>query len=462
MPGTFFGIETGLRGLRTAQAAMHTASHNIANANTPGYSRQRAEIAATDPYTTPSAGYPAGAMQIGTGVEARTISQARDAALDTQLRGGLADHEALLAQQGALQQIEDALAEFSDNGINGTLTKLFNAFHNLAANAESRPLRGAVAANAEAAANSFREVAGRVQDVADDVDGRIQAGVAEINDLATKVAALNLSIAKVVGMGDEPNDLRDQRNVLLDTLAKKANTTVTATGNGQVTVQIGGVAVVRGDKALPVAGIGALTGDGDLTGGELSGLVAARGRVAAYQASLDGLANTFRTQLNAQHAQGLDLSGNPGDADLFTGTGAADLRLSAAVAADPGLLAAASAPTPPATFAVGNGDNALALAGFATRKLNAAPVADQTLRDFWSGTASALGVEVRALSDRADAAGAFTAQLERRRDAISGVSLDDEMADLARFQRAYQAAAKLISISDELTETIINGIGGRF
>jgi flagellar hook-associated protein 1 FlgK len=223
-------------------------------------------------------------------------------------------------------------------------------------------------------------------------------------------------------------------------------------------VQIGGVAVVRGGDAFPVADINALTADGDLAGGELKGLVDAQARVGAYRADLDALVQTFLAQANAQHQAGLDRNGNPGAA-LFTGAGAADIAVNAAIAADPQLLAAASVPTPPYTFAVGNGENALAMAGLATKKLSGGAFANDTLREFWGSRAAVLGVEVQAIGGAVQGQDAFVRQMEGRREAISGVSLDDEMADLVRFQRAYQAASKLISISDQMTETLINTFG---
>jgi flagellar hook-associated protein 1 FlgK len=458
MPDPFNGIETGLRALRTAQAGVDTASHNIANANTPGYSRQRVEYQVTDPYAPPSQWYRIGAMQIGTGVEARTITQARDQSLDAQLRQGYTARGALLARQSALKGVEDAVGEPGSFGINAGLTALFNAFQDLASAPESTALRSAAITGAASLAATFRQVAGRIGDVQNDLDGRVRAGVEEINNAASQIAALNREIRKVVAHGDQPNDLRDQRNTLFDTLSKKANTVLIPAADGTVTVQIGGVAVVRGGDAFPVADINALTADGDLAGGELKGLVDAQARVGAYRADLDALVQTFLAQANAQHQAGLDRNGNPGAA-LFTGAGAADIAVNAAIAADPQLLAAASVPTPPSTFAVGNGENALAMAGLATKKLSGGAFANDTLREFWGSRAAVLGVEVQAIGGAVRGQDAFVRQMEGRREAISGVSLDDEMADLVRFQRAYQAASKLISISDQMTETLINTFG---
>ncbi len=458
MPDPFFGVESGLRALRTAQAAMDTASHNIANVNTPGYSRQRVEYQVTDPYTVPSQWYKIGALQIGTGVQARAITQARDNALDVQVRAGYSDREAQVALQGALTQVEEAVGEPGPNGVNAALTRLFNAFQDLANNAESAPLRSAVVAGAGTLTSTFRQVRERLENVEAGVNTRLEFSVSEINGIAGQVAALNTDIRKVLAQGDEPNDLRDQRNSLLDALAKKANTTVIPAADGTLTVQIGGVALVRGTIAYPVAGLSSLTAGGDLVSGEIKGLLDARARVTAYQGSLDGLAAAFIGQVNALHQAGRDRTGAPGAA-LFTGTGASDIAINPAVAADPDRIAAAAGP--PAAFAVGSGDNALAIAALAGRKITSGAVSNQTLRDFWGGAAATLGVEVKTLNGSVSGHEAFVKQLEARREAISGVSLDDEMADLMKFQRAYQAAARLISISDEMTATLINSFGGR-
>jgi flagellar hook-associated protein 1 FlgK len=458
MPGPFFGVESGLRALRTAQAAMDTASHNIANVNTPGYSRQRVEYQVTDPYTVPSQWYKIGALQIGTGIQARAITQARDNALDGQVRAGYSDREALIAQQGALTQVEEAIGEPGANGLNAAMTRLFNTFHDLANNAESAPLRSAVVASAGTLTSTFRQVHERLQNVQEGLDTRINFGVSEINGIAKQIATLNTEIRKVLAQGDQPNDLRDQRNNLLDALAKKANATVIPAADGTLTVQVGGVALVRGTADYPLAGLSDLTANGDLVSGEMKGLLDARARVTVYQNNLDGLAATFISQVNTLHQGGLDKTGAAGVA-LFTGTGASDIAINPLVAANPDRIAAAAAPTPPATFAVGNGDNALAIADLAGKKITSGAVSNQSLRDFWGGAASTLGVEVKTLNGNVSGHDAFVKQLEGRREAISGVSLDDEMADLIKFQRAYQAAAKLISISDEMTATLINAFG---
>ena len=453
-----FGFETGLRGLRAAQAGLDTASHNIANVNTPGYSRQRAELTAGDPYTVPGWGHPAGgALQIGTGVLARAISQARDAGLDSQVRGAYSDQQAALARQGALSQVEEAVGEPGSTGINAALTRLFNNFHDLASHPESTPLRNTAVAGAQNVAGVFRRVAGRLEESADALAGQVTAGVAEVNDAAKRIALLNQEIRKAVAQGDQPNDLRDQRGLLLDQLAKKANTTVLPQADGTVSVQIGGVAVVRGADAIPVASIADLTAGGDLSSGELKGLVDAQADVAGVRAALDGFAGAFRDQVNALHQNGLDKNGVAGVA-LFTGTGADDMAVNAVVEADADRLAASANTSP---FAVGNGDNALALADLATRKVSGGPVANETLRDFWGGEATRIGVQVKGLNGDTASHDAFVRQFENRREAVSGVSLDDEMADLIRFQRAYQAAARVISMADELAGSIIEMVGGR-
>lgn len=460
MADPFFGIETGLRALRTAQVAMDTASHNIANVNTPGYSRQRVEVQVTDPYTTPSQWYKIGTLQIGTGVEARTITQARNNALDTQLRQGFGDREEVVARRDALAQAEDALGEPGPYGISASLTRLWNGFHELSGNAESVPLRSAVAAGAGAVTAAFRQTASRLNNVAKGIDNQIEAGINEINGIAEQIASLNIEIRKVLAQGDQPNDLRDIRGNLIDTLSKKANTVVIPAPDGTLTVQIGGVAVVRGTKSYPVGGLSDLTADGSLVRGELKGLLDAQTLVASYQRDLDGLATTLRDQVNTLHRAGVAKDGTTTNLDLFTGTGAIDLEVNPTITADPALLAAARV-VPPATFAVGNGDNALRIGELATQPLTAGPLTSTTLRDFWGGVAARLGVEVKDANDALSGHDAFVKQLESRREALSGVSLDEEMADLVRFQRAYQAAAKLISISDEMTATLINAFGGR-
>lgn len=464
MPDPFFGVESGIRALRTAQAAMDTAAHNIANVNTPGYSRQRVEYQVTDPYTVPSQWYKIGALQIGTGVQARAITQARDNALDVQARAGYSDREALIAQRDALTQVEEAVGEPGPNGLNSAMTRLFNAFHDLANNAESAPLRSAVVSSAGMLTSTFHQMHERIDNVQKGITARRDSDTAEINAASQQIATLNVAIRKVLAQGDQPNDLRDQQNSLLDTLAKKVNITVIPAGDGTISVQVGAASLVRGATAYAVDAPESLppgqTFAQNITGGAMRGLLDAQARVQAYQSDLDGLARAFMNQVNTLHTSGLDRNGDPGVA-LFTGTGAADMATNPTLTNDANLIAAASVPAPGQAFAVGDGSIALAIADLANKPVTDGAVSGETLRDFWGGRAASLGVEVKTLDGSVAANDTFVKQLENRRDAISGVSLDDEMADLVRFQRAYQAASRLIAISDEMTATLISSFGGR-
>ncbi len=454
--GSFFGIETGLRALRTAQTSLDTASHNIANVNTPGYSRQRAERKAADPYTVPAANRRVGAYQIGTGVEAVSIQQARDYALDEQARVGYGDRAALLARRDALSSIEAVLGEPGKDALSAGMTRFFNTFQDLANDPESAAARRAALAGAAEVAGSFRQIRRQIDDIDAGLAASVQGQLGEVNGLAAQIAALNAEIRQLTAQGDQPNDLRDRRGLLLDELAKKVNTTVLPAADGTLSVQIGGAILVRGAFAEPIADVSELTATGDLRGGELRGLLEARGRIEQQRGELDGLANTFAEQVNALHQAGRDGTGASGLA-LFTGTNAKDIALNLEVAGRPERIAASGA----ASAAASNADTALAIAGLANRRVTAGPVRNETLRDYWSGVTAGLGAEVRALEQGADGADAFVAQLEARRDAVSGVSLDEEMADLVKFQRSYQAAARLISLSDELTEGLLATFGAR-
>jgi flagellar hook-associated protein 1 FlgK len=281
-----------------------------------------------------------------------------------------------------------------------------------------------------------------------------------VNSAAQQIAKLNTEIRKVVASGEQPNDLRDQRNNLLDDLSKKANLTVLPQADGSVTVQIGGTAIVRGGDSMAITDAAQLAASGDLTSGEMKGLIDAQAIVKTNLDNIDAMAKALMTTVNQVQQNGVDLTGTPGVA-FFAGTGAGDIAVNPTLANDPGKIAASSTPVPPATFAVGNGDNAQVFADLGQTKVTTGPITNQSLRDYWSAQAATLGVEVSALNSNVTGQDSFVKQLESRRDSVSGVSLDDEMADLIKFQRAYQAAAKLISVSDEMTQTLLNAFGSR-
>lgn len=461
MPGTFFAINIGQSGLAAAQLGQDITGQNIANTDTPGYSVQSLDQTASDPYTPADLNTVITPGLIGTGVSVSSIQRASDQFLDTQVRDANSNLQSQTAQSNALKQVDDTFGEPSDTGLNAALTKFFSAFQDVANTPENTGVRAAAVQQGVALASTFQTVQAGLTDAASSLSGQANADVQAITADGAQIAALNLSIQASTRGGQSPNDLLDQRGVLLDKLSGLANITVQNNPNGSVNVSIGGTALVVGTDSSAVT-LSGLTASGDLTGGALSGLSKSQTQVAAYQAQLNQAAASVVSQVNAAQATGLDLNGNAGTPFFIVAPGneAATIAVNPDLEASPSHLAAASVPTPPATFGVGDGSNAQAIAGLLTKTVTTAgdPLAGQSIQSYYQAAVSDAGSRAAAALSEAGTAQAGYTQLSNQRSSETGVSTDAELTNLLKYQRAYQASARVITTADDLIGTLINNL----
>ena len=462
MPGTFFGLNIAYTGLAAAQIGQDVTGQNIANAGTDGYSVQSAQQQANEAYTTSdTVSFPLPGS-LGTGVSVVRINRARDQFLDTQVRGASADTNFQASQSGALKQVDDAFGEPSDRGLNAAIGNFFNAFHDLSNTPENLGVRATTIAQGDALARTFQGVGRSLAAVKAGVDGRAADDVRSINDYGTQIAALNVTIKQETAQGQQPNDLLDRRDVLLDHLSALVNVAVQPNGDGTVNVQIGSAALVTGTDASKVTQAG-LTASGDLKSGELAGLAQTQTRIAGYQGQLDTLAASVVSQVNAVHQSGYALDGTTTGINFFgpAGTTAATIGVDPNLEGHPERLAAASAPTPPATTAsAGDASNAEKLAGLkdATDATAGDPLFGQTLQGYYHQTVSDAGGRAASAKSATDTASATLTQLTRQRASVTGVSTDSEMVNMMKYQRAYQASARVVQTMDDMIGTLINNL----
>ena len=460
MPGTFFGISIGQSGLAAAQIGEDVTGQNIANAGTAGYSVQTLDQTASDPYTPADLNTPLTPGLIGTGVSVRSIQRASDQFLDTQVRDANSSLSGQTAQSSALKEVDDTFGEPSSTGLNAALTSFFSAFQDVANAPENTGVRAAAVQQGVALSQTFSTVASGLASVAASVSGQSASAVQTINTDSAQIAALNLSIKASTRSGQSPNDLLDQRGVLLDNLSGLANITVQNNSDGTVSVAVGSTALVQGNDSF-TASLSDLTAGG-LTGGTLGGLQAAAAQVAGFQSQLNATAASVVSQVNAAQASGLDLNGNAGTPFFAATAGneAGTIAVSADLQANPSHLAAASVPTPPATFGAGDGSNAQAIAGLLTKTVTTAtdPLAGQSLQSYYQGTVSTAGSQAAAALAGAGTAQAQYTQLSNSRSSETGVSTDAELTNMMKYQRAYQASAQYIQTADGLIGTLITNL----
>ncbi len=441
---TFMGLETTLRGLLAQQSALDVTSHNIANANTPGYTRQTAVLTASPAYDTAISGS-ALPGQIGTGVSVTDYQRVRDGFIDVQLRAQTMRQGFSQATQDGLQQVELSLNEPSDNGLNSLLQSYWNAWQSVSNAPEDLANRQSLVQNAASLAEGFRTVSSQLDTIATQTAQNVTDTLDNVNSMGRQIAQLNDAITRAELTGQTPNDLLDQRDTLIDQLSALGNVGLTNGNLGSVDVTIGGATLVSGSTANTISELDMPS----LTSGQLAGMVQLRDvTIPSYKSQLDAVALALKNSTNAQQAAGYDLSGNPGGA-FFTGTGASDIDVDPSLMASPALVAASGNGQP------GDASNALAIADLRTKPLIGSATIDSAYAQLVSRVGSDSQESQRMLAN----AQLLVGSLQDRRDSVSGVSLDEEMTNLTRFQRGYQASARAMSAIDQMLETLISQTG---
>ena len=463
MASTFFGLEIGSRSLAASQAALDVIGHNTSNINTPGYSRETVTLQATDPYSGAVYG------QLGTGVEIGSVSRIRDDFTDKQTYDANAKQGASGSLSDALSRIEQVYTEPGSSGIGSQLTAFFNSFSTLAANPSSQALRSSVRNAAQSVVAAFHSASGNLSQIQPNIAAQVQSKIKDANTLAAQIGDLNQQIRIALASGQHPNDLQDKRGTLISQLSgivqiKATDITNSETGKptGEINISVAGVSLVQGNLVSPLpttvsAQKGAtalINANGDaitLTGGSLTGLLQAGNLLTGYQQTLDTLASSFISEVNAQQAGGVDLTGAAGQ-PFFSGTDAASIVVASPIQTDLNAIAAAAAPTPPALFASGNGDNARALASIANR----ISVGGSTLNEYYNNGVAQVGADAKSASTQASNQQQVVNQLQNQQSSVSGVNLDEELTKLLQYQRSYQASAKIVNTFDDVLDRIIN------
>jgi flagellar hook-associated protein 1 FlgK len=435
---TFLGIQTALRGLMAQQRALDTAGHNVANANTVGYSRQEAVMTPATAQTLPSGSAVAGGiMQLGTGVDVSAYRRIRDTFLDLQYRAQNMNLGDNATKSRVLEGAELALAEPGDNGLSTMMNKLWSAWSDVANAPESVPAREALVQQAGLVADAFQRLDSDFQSVgsqaAQEYASLAGAG-GEVANTATEIAQLNATIKGVVSAGGQPNDLLDRRDALLDKLSNLGQVSITDLGGGAISVSFG-------DAAVPLVNDTTVTWPQALTspGGRLGALIdmaSPTGTIASYRSDLNAVAKQLADSINALH--------NPGGTgtNFFSYTAGSEAS-TLAVAVTPAGVRTSSTP------AAGGNDIARAIAAL---RGGAADTG-------YTSLVSRIGSEVGDARRQESTSQVLVDSTEDRRQSTSGVSLDEEMTNIMRFQRAYQASARALSVMDEMLDVLVNRTG---
>ena len=432
---SFYGLQTSLRGLLAQQRSIDTTGHNIANASTRGYSRQEATLASSDALYIPAGGVQNGAgAHLGAGVDVQSYRRIRDNFLDLQYRTQATNLGGHTARSDALGRAELSLAEPSDDGLANQLARFWNAWSDVANAPEaSQPAaRQALISQARALGDAFTTIDQQLATVGGEAQAEYDSLVGgEVKSIAAEISDLNASIKRFMTAGDSPNDLLDRRDVLLDRLSELGQVSVTEGAEaGSIIVKFGqGTEPLVNDAGANPAWTASFT-DGN---GRLGGLAQiATTTIPSYRAALAGVAQTLASSVNAIHS---------GFYEFTPATATAPMRLAP-------LVTAAGVRT---TTTGAGGANDIARAVAALR----GGAADSGYEAF----VARIGTETRDATRQASNAEVLTRSVDDRRQSVSGVAMDEEMSNLVRFQRAYQASARAMSTMDEMLEVLINRTG---
>ncbi|MFN0027474.1 MAG: flagellar hook-associated protein FlgK [Acidimicrobiales bacterium] len=439
-------LQIGISGLNTARRAMEVVSENIANVNTEGYSRRRVEQAVVGRLAPMPMEIP---REIEAGVKVAGVKRLRDPILDGSYRSQAAGVSGAQLRSEVAARAEEVMGPL-DSGLQDAMGDFWASWERLSAGPQDLAARQEVLSSARRVATSLRGASQQVFALQNQVDARSDDVVRQLNEYGTQLATLNDQIGDAVFRGAAPNDLLDERDVLLDKVARLSTITAVEDDNGVVNVYIGSFPLVDGVTAQkiiqppsggPVWGI-----DGfpvDLSGELAAAYEAQTVTLPNVQAALDQIAHVLREVVNQQHQAGVDLKGNPGQA-FFVGTSAADIDVAALNAED---IAAG------ATAASADNANALILARLGKQNLGVVGNVD-TLLSTLNGK---LGENAAATEQMARVLATSLAGLDDQRQSQMGVNLDEELSDLVRYQRAYEASARVMQIADEMLDRLING-----
>lgn len=491
MRSTFMGLETAKRGMYSQQSAIYITGHNIANKNTPGYSRQRVNFEQTTPYPAGSMNRPQIPGQLGTGVQDGSIQRIRDTFIDSQYRGERNQLGFYESMSNSIKQMEDIMNEPSENGLSAAMTQFWQSLQDLSTNAENEGARRVVLQRARSVAETFQYLHSSLSTVQNDIKKEMDLTVTRINALTQDIASINKQISEVEPHGYLPNDLYDTRDQLLDELASYLPISTETVENGGNTSAIaeGGKKVytmINGEKTLLVDEQGARSlkwkeetgelflGEKELSyntlgegNGELAALFKAyKDDYPEMLENLDKYAFTFAKVFNEVHKSGLDLNEETGEdffavGDTYEGAAAAISVL----LKDPDKVAAALAGKES-----GNGENALKLADMKNwviregsmeelPELTDLDIKSGTLQSFYEGVIGEMAVKGQQANRMEYNTTVLLQSIDKNRRSVSEVSLDEEFSNLIQFQHAYSASARMISAIDEMLDKIINGMG---
>ncbi len=441
------------------QAGINVAGHNIANVNTHGYSRQNVKLENTAIATLRGS--------IGTGVRVREIERSHDRFLNNRINYEIHHKNRWQAQSHALRQTEILFDESSSYGLSSQMNQFWTSWQDLSLNPSGYAERKTLITQSQIMTASIRDKYRNLTQIQKDMDKNLVASVEDINSLAVRIADLNDKIALIEIGGSNSNDFRDQRDALVSQLAQKIDFTASDDSEGRLIIKLGDGNTLVGSpiwgKLITTQnslGFHDLAWDSDplspinssVSGGSIKGWIDVRDlHVPDYKEHIDKLAVNMMNAVNAVHSAGFGLDGSTENV-FFTGTSAIDIAVNPEIVENVSKIAAADQDLPELI----RGNNLLAidismLQNKLTMDGNAA-----SFSTYYHALVSGVGEDVKNAEVNFEHKTTVVDQLNNLQESVSGVSLDEEMISLIKFQHGYSASAKLIDTVKQMMDTVIN------
>ncbi|KAA3615499.1 MAG: flagellar hook-associated protein FlgK [Calditrichaeota bacterium] len=456
MPGGLMGLlQLGRRSLQAQQYAQNIVGNNIANVNTPGYSRQRVRMV-----PGPTVDSPQG--KLGSGVNVDGIERMRDNFTDQIYRNSLSNLNRWEAADLILQRTDAAFSEEDGSGIGAMIDRFFNSWYDLSNDPESSQSRIAVREAGISLSTTMNRMGNFVHAQRVDANAQVESVAGQVNDLLSKIAELN---GKIPGIKDlsinRSSELMDQRDRLIDDLSKLVDVQTTDSGLAGMNVYIGTMNVVSGGNYVAIEITSSVINDVPISelklmgnvplevkSGELASLIELRDEtLPGYAAELDTLAAAIVEQVNAIHTSGYTADGRTGinyfDNQFIT---AQSMQLSSDILNDVSNLA------PSGVDAAGDNSQALRIAEL--KDLHT--IGSSSIRDYYGQIINQIGEDGYLANVNVQNYEIIQSQTALQREAIMGVSLDEEMVEMIKYEQAYNAIARVISTADSMIETLLS------
>jgi len=473
-------LSIGKSGLGASKKSMEVAGHNVANANTEGYSRQRVKQTTGVPITKDG-------LVMGSGARVHGVERIDAKHIEQRLAGAITSHEYNHERLEQLEQVESIFNETESEGLNKIVNKFFNSFRDLANQPENETMRSVVRDNAKLIVKDFNRIRSTLDELARGVDKRLEREMVNINQISNHLADINKKITNIEALGGESGDLRDQRDVAIRSLAEYFDVSTYTDNKNHFIVNAEGVGTIISAtevQELAVKGQPLETSPNGMSGAveiyfknRPSGFISdkfANGKLASLlkvrnvdlrkmQTDIDQVAYTLTKSVNAIHSKGfiykpgISIEGeNAGEytnvnffKDLSSSENAStEMSLSDEVQEDLANIVTALAPNAP-------GDNRIALAISKLENAKLMAEGTSTIEDQYLKSIGHVGVQTGKARVDTEQSEGLLAQTRAIKERITGVSIDEEAANMIKFQHAYEASAKVLKAADDMFQVVL-------